>query len=127
MSDDDHDHRLEARLAAARRDYEDSGSLPEGMLLRLSAARHAAVLAAGRSRPRRWVWPAGLATAAAGAAAAAVLLVVRPFAPNEPPTSPAAMQIMLSGEDYDLYRNLDFYAWAAGQESRKDQNGDKGG
>lgn len=128
MSENNHDHRLEAQLAAARREYQDTfGSLPAEAAARLAAGRAEAVSAADGRRGGRWFLAAGLATAAAFAAAAAVVLVVRPFESAEPPASPAAMQIVLSGEDYDLYRNLDFYAWAAGQETGKGRNDDKGG
>lgn len=79
---------------------------------RLRAARTAALAQLDR-KPRHagaWLLPAGVA---AGAALAAVLVMRTGTEPPAPLQHAAAedLEILLSGEDLELYADLDFYQW----------------
>lgn len=85
-------------------------------LSRLNQARQAALVAAKRPQPKRWIWPAAMASAFS--LAVAVMLwpqLQQPVAPT-PTVSNADDFPMLAGEDdLDLYSELDFYAWLDAQ------------
>jgi len=83
-------------------------------------AATAARLALARSRAlqeetkRRipWRWPAlGLATAAAGILA--FMMIFRAAPPPLTAEHREVLEIITSGQNLELYRNLEFYAWLA--------------
>lgn len=89
-------------------------NLDAATLSKLNRARQAA-LAQRQAGPKRWLWGAGLA----GAAAAVFALAIEFHRPFEAPrtVAPAPLQagdidLLTSDEDtLDLSENLDFYAW----------------
>ena len=96
--------------------------LDAATLSRLNRARQAA-LAERHRVPRRWMWSAAFAGAAAAVFAVAIGLHRRVDAPAP---GAAALQaddidVLTNDEDVDLYENLDFYAWLGAQ--HKDTNG----
>lgn len=110
MSQTDKNKSFEARV----RDRLSGGAaeLDAGTRARLRQARQAALT--GLDRPR-WsaipVWvPAGGAIAVA---VLATLLIRQGVVPSEiPGRAPAEdIEILLSGEDLELYEDLEFYAW----------------
>ena len=96
--------------------------LDAATLSRLNRARQVALAARPRV-PRRWVWSAACAGAAAAVFAVAIGLhqrVERP-APAAPSFQAGDIDVLTNDDDVDLYENLDFYAWLGAQ--RKDSNG----
>ena len=96
--------------------------LDAATLSRLNRARQAA-LAARQRVPRRWLWSAALASAAAALFAVAIGLrhPVDAPAPVAPPLQAGDIDVLTNDDDVDLYENLDFYAWLGAQ--HKDSNG----
>lgn len=90
-------------------------NLDAATLSRLNRARQAA-LAQRRVIARRWAWSAALAGAAVALFGVALGLHHRFDTPGASPASvsvPAGDIDFLTGDDdaFDLYENLDFYAW----------------
>ena len=91
-------------------------ALDAATLSRLTQARHAAAELARTRRPQRW--RRGL-IAAAGIATCALALGIALRAPHGVPTPvpagvspPAAVDALAADEDdFDMYEDLDFYAW----------------
>ena len=96
----------------ARAVFDDSvESLDAETRSRLNRGRHAALEAAGDSRP---LWRP-LAWLPATAAAAAIAVVV--LTANDPAMAPAIqppaadMEILLNGDDLEMLDDLEFYSW----------------
>jgi hypothetical protein len=90
-------------------------NLDAATLSQLNRARQAA-LAAGRKRPARWAWGAGLAGAVAAVFGLAIGLHHEPEATLPPiaatPLQAGDIDLLTSDDDaIDLAENLDFYAW----------------
>ncbi|MCG8435437.1 MAG: hypothetical protein MJA83_15550 [Gammaproteobacteria bacterium] len=104
----------EDQLAArAKQEFEQSvAELDAHVLSRLNRARQAAVQEAARSKVIRFrnTWaPAAVFTLAALAITTAVLWR---GVPPEPAAEPdVELEILLSGENLELYEELEFYTW----------------
>ncbi|HKE49801.1 MAG TPA: hypothetical protein VKB52_17175 [Rhodanobacteraceae bacterium] len=94
--------------------------LDAATLSRLNRARQAA-LDERRRVPRRWIWSAAFAGAAAAVFAVAIGLHRRVDAPAPQALQAGDIDVLTNDDDVDLYENLDFYAWLGAQ--RKDTNG----
>jgi hypothetical protein len=80
---------------------------------RLSRARAAAVAAAESSRRNPWLSPSRLVPLG-GAAAALIAIVLISQMPEAPPAEQVVLNdldLLLEGENLDLFEDLDFYAW----------------
>ncbi len=121
-----HDNSLgdigDARFArdAARCLRDASDRLDPAIVAKLDRARQAAVRAAGDRRRRTWL----PAAAAAGVAAVAVSLVIGldwTSAPAGLPSvngeaAPGDMEIVLAGDNLEMFEELEFYAWLTDQQ-----------
>lgn len=98
--------------------------LDAATLSRLNRARQAALSELKPARTRFWRFLPVLATA--GALALAIGLWSRAPTPAEAvPSNPAEDFVMLSeGEQIDLYKDLEFYAWLDGQQSSDGSSAD---
>ncbi|GEM_PF-6921140 len=103
------------RLAALRSAYRQAAADAAHAEARLAAGRARALDALGGSRRWSWFRPASLA-AGIGIAAALMIFVLLPGNTHTPSADGTGMQVVLSGQDYALYQNLDFYAWLAMQQ-----------
>lgn len=105
-------------LARVREQLEESARDIDGATLsRLNRARQAALDAHARAPHARWLWPA----AAAALACAFAVVLWRPLtAPDAVPLAPvaAADLELLEGDDgFELYEELEFYAWLDAQDA----------
>lgn len=88
-------------------------SLDAATLSRLNRSRQAAL--ATRRRHRSWVWGGGLAVA--GASGLALMLAIGLHGGADPlrgevdATARMTDEALLGGDDLDMYRELEFYAW----------------
>ncbi len=103
---EDFERRLRRRMSTG------SAGLDGATLSKLNQARQAAL--AELERPGWLALPGWLPAGGAVAAAMMVALLVRQgLVPAEVPDRAAAedIEILLSGEELDLYEDLEFYAW----------------
>lgn len=100
------------------------GELPPAVQGRLRAARREALEGRARSRTPapwfRWV-PAGAGLAAAALVAVAVLIQGEsgPERPVQAADKARDMEILLSGNELEMYENLAFYAWVSERERNR--------
>lgn len=99
---------------------------------KLAQARAKAVEAAGSRSLVRWHAPPGLLPLGGVAAAVlAVALIWQSPGPQglEEPTVLSDLDLLLDGEDFDLYEDLEFYAWLLEQPEllRNDEQADGSG
>jgi hypothetical protein len=129
------DRNGERELAARARQLfvESVETLDAETRSRLARARARAVAAAGSGRRSAWSQPSRLVTL--GGAAVAVLLLAllsqRPGSSVGPAEAAVVddLDILLEGEDLDLFEDLEFYAWLLEQPelSGPDEAGDGSG
>lgn len=100
------------RLVVLRLAYRQAAAGIPHAEARLAAGRARALEALGESR--RWFWfrPAGL-TAVIGTVVVLMVFALLPGNIRPSPVDGTGMQVVLSGQDYALYHDLDFYAWLA--------------
>jgi len=113
------DNRQESEfIERARRVFRDSVRGLDGETrAKLAAARESAVEAAAGPRFRPWSVGMRLAPAGAVAALLAVLIWQGVNAPVEieSPTMISDLDLLLEGEELDLFEELEFYAWLSEQ------------
>ena len=129
-ADSNRDH--DALAKRARELFDDSVAGLDGHTRsRLSQARAAAV-AAAESRPRSpWLLPSRLVPLG-GAAVALLAVALISQAPDQAPAEQVVLNdldLLLEGENLDLFEELDFYAWLLEQPEllESGENGDGSG
>jgi len=120
------DDRDAAWVAQARSALDESArSLDAATLSRLNQARHAA-LAQRRSRPPRWLLPAGLASASVLLLAVFTWHGYRPdvgsaeFPLSAKSASSSDIDLVSSDDGPEFYQDLEFYAWLDAQDADQD-------
>ena len=116
MAEHDEDtwtQRIRQQLDTSARD------LDAATLSRLNQARQAALQAAPKPQPRRWLWQATFASAFSLAMAIAIWPRLVPEQLPAPPTGtlPEDFTMLAGSENLELYEELDFYAWLDAQPS----------
>ena len=112
MNEPDDNAANEAFAKRAKAQFDNSvEELDAATLSRLNQGRHAALEALHGSRPLaawgRWVPLTGVAAAVL----VTVMLVRAPEVATLPGDAVADFEILLEGENFELYEDLEFYSW----------------
>jgi hypothetical protein len=133
MTESDSNREREIAERAGRLFRESVAGLDGQTRSRLARARLAAVEAAGERRGHSWFLPSRLVPA--GGVAAVLIALALVWQGPQRPVAPAVsvvvndLDLLLEGENLDLFEELDFYAWLLLQPEllETNENGDGSG